>query len=116
MFFGLQSFNYGQSMLLAQVDTVKTPEGVYYKGTPDNQGMVRNDKQMDNAQKRLKNAGDNIRDRLNLDEETPEATKEFLDSVRNKAEDTVEPITGSKRGYYQENPPQREALERAINR
>lgn len=109
MFFGLQSFDYGQSMLLAQVDTVKTPEGVYYKGTPDNAGNFSNNQQTGDVQSKLRETGENIRDRLNLNEETPKATKDFLKSARNKVEDTVEPITGAKRGYYQETPPQREA-------
>ncbi|WP_017654587.1 hypothetical protein [Fortiea contorta] len=101
-FFGLQSFNYGSTMLSAQADTIRTPEGVYYKGTPDNEGALRSNDQVENARKSLKETGDNIREKLNLDENTPEATKDFLESVKNKVGETVEPITGNKRGYYQE--------------
>jgi hypothetical protein len=108
MFFGLQSFDYGQPMLLAQVDSVKTPEGIYYKATPDEDDF-KNGEQMENARQKLRETGDMMRERLNLNEETPEATKEFLKSVQNKVDETVEPITGAKRGYYQEIPPQREA-------
>lgn len=110
-FFGLQSFDSGFTMLSAQADTVRTPEGIYYKGTPDNEGAYRNDKLVENNQKRLKETGNNIREKLNLDEKTPQSTKEFLESVHNKVEETVEPITGSKRGYYQENAPRNDAAD-----
>ncbi|AFZ24650.1 hypothetical protein Cylst_2432 [Cylindrospermum stagnale PCC 7417] len=144
-FFGIQAVNSGNTILLAEVqtqETVRTPEGIYYKGTPDNrdirnenrvdssqnrlksqtQETVRtseenyykktpenratiNDNQVDNAQKRLRDTAGNIRDRLNLNEETPESTKEFLDSAKTKVKEAVEPITGTKRGYYEENSP-----------
>lgn len=100
VFFSFPAFSYSNSMLVAKADTVKTPEGIYYKGTPD-EGKFGNEGQLENAQRKLKEAGDNVRKKLNLDEKTPEATKEFLDSVKNKVEKTVEPITGNRRGYYQ---------------
>ncbi|WP_311381504.1 hypothetical protein ACOWPH_25950 [Anabaena sp. PCC 7938] len=88
-------------MLVAQADTVKTPEGIYYKGTP-NAAELRND------QKRYKDTGDNIKEKLNLDESIPESTREFLDDVQTNVEKSVEPITGTRHGYYQENvPPER---------
>ncbi|MDP5337644.1 MAG: hypothetical protein NWQ28_03600 [Nodularia sp. (in: cyanobacteria)] len=104
-FFSFQTFNYGNDMMLAKADTVKTPEGIYYKGTPDNNASIRNDQQIDHAQKNLKETAENVREKLNLDEPTPRATKEFLDSVQTQVEDTVEPITGTRHGYYQENRP-----------
>jgi hypothetical protein len=114
MFFGFQTINYGSTMLVAQADTVKTPEGIYYKGMPD-QGAIRNDQQVNNAQSRLRETANNVREKLNLDEEVPESTKEFLDSTKSRVGEAVEPITGSQRGYYQDNPPearrQREDLE-----
>ncbi|MEH2408317.1 hypothetical protein [Nostoc sp.] len=85
---------------VAQAD-VKTPEGTYYKITPDEQGEIRNDTQIKNTQNPIKGAVDNIREKLNLDEKTPRATKEFLKSTENKVEKTVEPLTGEKEGYYQ---------------
>ncbi|MCL6752506.1 hypothetical protein KBT16_16655 [Nostoc sp. CCCryo 231-06] len=84
---------------VAQAD-VKTPEGTYYKGIPDEL----NNPQVENTGNKLKSAVDNIREKLNLDEETPRATKEFLKSTKNKVEETVQPLTGEKKGYYQ-NPP-----------
>lgn len=144
-FLGMQAFNSSNPILLAEVqtqETVKTPEGIYYKGTPDNRDIrndnqvdnaqnrlksrtqetartsegnyyketpesraIRNDNQVDNAQKRLRDTSENVREKLNLDEETPEATKEFLDSAKSKVKEAVEPITGTRRGYYEENSP-----------
>ncbi|KZL47755.1 MULTISPECIES: hypothetical protein [Cyanophyceae] len=103
-FFSFQIFNYGND--IAKADTVKTPEGIYYKGTPDNNAPIRNDQQVKNAQKNLKETAENVREKLNLDEPTPKATKEFLDSVQTQVEETVEPITGTRHGYYQENRPE----------
>ncbi|MBH8574679.1 hypothetical protein I8752_16935 [Nostocaceae cyanobacterium CENA369] len=94
-----QAFSYAH---VAQAD-VKTPEGIYYKGAPDgvtldNQGEVRNDNQLENTQNKLKSAADNIREKLNLDEKTPRATKEFLDSGKNKS---ANKLYETKEGYYQ---------------
>ncbi|HLO85972.1 MAG TPA: hypothetical protein VK203_13315 [Nostocaceae cyanobacterium] len=117
-FFGVQAFNSNNPMFLAQAETVTTPEGVYYKGTPDREqiinGQIRNDQQVEKAQRKLKETADNIRERLNLDEETPEATKEFLESTQRKLQETVEPITGTKRGYYQDNLPPNVSPERVL--
>lgn len=48
-------------------DTVNTPEGKYYKATPDA-----------NASSGGGNILETIKEKLNLDEEPPRATKEFL--------------------------------------
>ncbi|MEH1940374.1 MAG: hypothetical protein V7L01_09185 [Nostoc sp.] len=84
---------------VAQAD-VTTPEGTYYKGVPDGQGEIRNDTQTTNSQNPLKQAAENIREKLNLDEETPRATKEFLKSTKNTVGDKVQPLTETKEGYY----------------
>lgn len=97
MFLLGQAFSYPN---IAQAD-VKTPEGTYYKVIPNEQGEIRNDNQTTNSQNPLKNAADTIREKLNLDEKTPRATKEFLKSTEKKVEKTVEPLTGEKEGYYQ---------------
>lgn len=96
MFLLGQAFSFAN---IAQAD-VKTPEGTYYKGVPDQQGEIRNDTQIRNAQNPLKEAGDNIREKLNLDEETPRATKDFLNSTRNKVGENVQPLTKTEEGYY----------------
>lgn len=84
---------------VAQAD-VKTPEGTYYKGTPNEQGEIRNDTQITNSQNPLKSAVDNIREKLNLDEKTPEATKEFFDPTRNTTEDKASSSNREREGYY----------------
>ncbi len=79
MFLLGQAFSY---VNVAQAETVKTPEGIYYKGTPD-EGEIKNDTQIRNAPNPLTEVADKIREKLNLDEETPPATKEFFDPARN---------------------------------
>ncbi|MBD2344677.1 hypothetical protein [Anabaena subtropica] len=110
-FFVGQSLIYGTAMI-AQANTVQTPEGTYYKGTPNNEG-IRNDNQVRNAQNRLRNTADNVREKLNLDEETPRATKEFGKSVQRKIGKTVEPMTQSEGGYYRQPERVREARSRS---
>ncbi|MCC5609260.1 hypothetical protein LC612_21370 [Nostoc sp. CHAB 5834] len=100
MFLLGQAFTY---VNVAQAD-VKTPEGTYYKGVPDGKGEIRNDTQTTKSQNPLKEAADNIREKLNLDEETPRSTKEFLKSTTNKVEETVQPLTKTKEGYYRTAP------------
>jgi hypothetical protein len=104
-FFSFQIFSYGND-LLAKADTVTTPEGIYYKGTPNNNAPIRNEQQVENPQKKLKATTENVKEKLNLDEPIPKATKEFLDSAQTKVEETVEPITRTRHGYYQENRPE----------
>ena len=107
MFLLGQAFTY---VNVAQADVI-TPEGTYYKGVPDGKGEIRNDTQTTNSQNPLKQAADNIREKLNLDEETPRSTKEFLKSTKNKVEETVKPLAGHKEGYYN-NPPSKELRDR----
>ncbi|WP_373529736.1 hypothetical protein [Nostoc sp.] len=91
-----QAFTY---VNVAQAETVRTPEGTYYKGTPD-EGEMRNDSQMKNAQNKLKDVADNIREKLNLDEKTPQATKEFFDPTSNAAKEKAQSFNGDEEGYY----------------
>ncbi|WP_292697649.1 MULTISPECIES: hypothetical protein [unclassified Nostoc] len=100
MFLLGQAFSY---VNVAQAETVKTPEGIYYKGTP-NESEIRNDTQAKNTQNPLKSAANNLREKLNLDEKTPRATKEFFDPAKNKATD--------KEGYYQ-NPSSKQLRDRS---
>jgi hypothetical protein len=65
-------------------DTVRTPEGIYYKGTPDNNPI-------ENSQNKLSKAANTIRQKLNLDEDTPQATKDFVSSVKSKVGEVVNP-------------------------
>ncbi|MEH2324284.1 MAG: hypothetical protein V7K32_12050 [Nostoc sp.] len=83
---------------VAQAD-VQTPEGTYYKGIPDGQ----NNTQLEKTGNKLKSAADTIREKLNLDEETPRSTKEFLKSTKNTIGDKVK-LTETKEGYYRTPP------------
>ena len=100
MFLLGQAFTY---VNVAQAD-VKTPEGTYYKGVPDELSEIKNDTQTTNSRNPLKSAADNIREKLNLDEETPRSTKDFLKSTKNAVEDKVQPLTETKEGYYRTAP------------
>ncbi|MUG93122.1 hypothetical protein F7734_12015 [Scytonema sp. UIC 10036] len=101
-------------------DNVKTPEGLYYKSTPNagnysnsdrysqNSGSAGNysnsDRYSQNSGNPLKDAAENVREKLNLDEELPRSTKEFLNSTEKRVEKTVKPITQTPEGYYQVPP------------
>jgi uncharacterized protein YjbJ (UPF0337 family) len=76
-------------------ETVKSPYGYYYKGTPD-EAKIENqtNNNVDTGKNPLQSIADNVREKLNLDEPLPESTKEFLDSTQKRVEKAVEPITG----------------------
>jgi uncharacterized protein YjbJ (UPF0337 family) len=82
-------------------ETVKSPLGTYYKGTPHSSLVETDTKPVDTAKNPLQKIADNVREKLNLDEPLPESTKEFLDSTEKRVEKAVEPITGTKEGYHQ---------------
>lgn len=82
------------NILPVQADNIKTPEAKYYNAEP-----TEKDKQLiDNTKNNLKDIGDNVREKLNLDEPLPESTKEFLNSSE---KEVVNPITKKNKGYYQ---------------
>jgi hypothetical protein len=101
----------------AFAETVTSPEGVYYKGVPDddvhrniNKNNYGSDTQnyktdsgniIEGAKNKLQETAETVKEKLNLDEETPRATKEFLRSTESKVEKAVEPVTGTRSGYYQ---------------
>lgn len=83
-------------------ETVKSPLGTYYKGTPHASLPLETDtKSVDTGKNPLQSIADNVREKLNLDEPLPESTKEFLGSTQKRVENAVEPITGTKEGYHQ---------------
>ena len=89
--------------LSAQADSLKTPEAKYYNAEP-----TEKDKQLvETAKNNLKDVGDNVREKLNLDEPLPQSTKDFLNSTEKRVEDTIEPIIGKNQGYYQNNLPKK---------
>ncbi|MGH8001822.1 MAG: hypothetical protein ACREPR_20945 [Brasilonema sp.] len=89
--------NVGESVSRNVGDTVKTPEGIYYKATPNGNNVSKGNKLSQNGKNPLKEAADNVREKLNLDEELPRSTKQFLRSTEKR----VEPVTGKREGYYQ---------------
>jgi ABC-type dipeptide/oligopeptide/nickel transport system permease component len=99
--FALPNLNYS-GVLQAQVMTPEDYSDMVYS---NNQANVSNNNPLENLKEGLKETADNVREKLNLDEPIPESTKEFLNSVQEKVEETVEPITGTEHGYYQENIP-----------
>jgi len=52
---------------------------------------------------KVKEAADNVREKLNLDEPIDPGTKDFLNSAQEKVEDVVKPITGKGKGSFQDN-------------
>ncbi|GAA6616989.1 hypothetical protein [Scytonema sp. NUACC26] len=86
-------------------DNVTTPEGTYYKSTPNGVNYSNSDSYSNRSSQGsgnpLKDAAENIREKLNLDEELPRSTKEFLNSSEKRVEKTVKPITQTPEGYYQ---------------
>jgi len=105
-FFGLGVVN-SDNILVASADTVVSPEGVYYHGTPDesiNKDINNNydgNGVVESAKNSLKETADNVREKLNLDEPLPRSTKKFLKSTEERVEKAVEPVTGTRQGYYQ---------------
>ncbi|KAB8332378.1 hypothetical protein SD80_017345 [Scytonema tolypothrichoides VB-61278] len=95
----------GESVSRNVGDSLKTPEANNYNATPDKNNFSTGNKLSQNSgQNPLKEAAQNVREKLNLDEEPPRATKEFLRSTEKKVEKAVEPVTGTPEGYYQEPP------------
>ncbi|ARV60185.1 hypothetical protein BZZ01_17495 [Nostocales cyanobacterium HT-58-2] len=100
-----EKLNVGESLSQKTDDTVRSPEGIYYKGTPDEAKARRDDNNpLRDAGKNLKGAADNVREKLNLDEELPRSTKDFLKSNQRRTEDRVRRGIDDKEGYFQEPP------------
>ncbi|BAZ08520.1 hypothetical protein NIES4071_03250 [Calothrix sp. NIES-4071] len=97
--------------------TVTSPEGVYYKGVPDDdvhrslrQNNYPSDTEnyktssgniIEEIKEKIEQTAETVTEKLNLNEETPRATKEFLRSSEKQVEKAVEPVTGTRSGYYQ---------------
>ncbi|MEC4819191.1 MAG: hypothetical protein SAK29_38855, partial [Scytonema sp. PMC 1069.18] len=95
--------NLGQTAQnLGLSDAMTTPEGKYYKATPNRNNINNSNNLARDTNNPLKGAADNIREKLNLDEPLPRSTKEFLRSTERRVENTVDPVTGTRKGYYQE--------------
>ncbi len=101
-FLAMQFVGYS-NLPIAQADTVKSSQGIYYKGVPDGNAEKFSQKGniVEEAKDTLKNTAENIREKLNLDEPVPQSTKDFLKSTQEKFDETVEPITTPENKYYQ---------------
>jgi hypothetical protein len=112
-FLGMQSFGYSNGML-AQADTVKTPEGIYYKGTPDNVGNTSNDKNLLNkAIDTLKpTSGDNVRRNFN-DDQGYSGDRGYYDNTANKGKIGETVITPE--GTYYKGTPDNNPIENSKN-
>ncbi|RUT05285.1 hypothetical protein DSM106972_041060 [Dulcicalothrix desertica PCC 7102] len=97
--------------------TVVSPEGVYYKGVPDDdvhksirensyESATKNYNTssgniIEEIKEKIEETAETVTEKLNLNEETPRATKEFLRTTEKQVEKAVEPVTGTRSGYYQ---------------
>lgn len=77
-------------------ETVISPQGIYYKGTPDEAKLGNQASNYADSKNPLKSFAENIKEKLNLDEPLPESTKEFLGSTEKRVEKALAPITGTK--------------------
>ncbi|MBF2063139.1 MAG: hypothetical protein IGS39_01700 [Calothrix sp. C42_A2020_038] len=102
VFFSMELFA-NTGIQSASAETVTSPEGVYYKAMPNDEvhKNYNSENVVEQAKNKLEETTETIREKLNLDEETPRATKEFLRSTENRVEKAVEPLTGTRSGYYQ---------------
>lgn len=83
-------------------ELLKTPESNHYKAAPEHQDNIKKDTNVfEQVKDNLKETAETVKEKLNLDEPIPEPTKEFLKSTEERVGETVEPVTGSKKGYYQ---------------
>ena len=93
----ISAFSYPNMAVQAKTLTPEASE--YSVPNPDSRINIDNNNPIENLKESLKDTGDNIRVKLNLDEPLPECTKDFLRSTEDKIEEVVEPITG-KQKYY----------------
>lgn len=88
-----QAFGYSNN-LQAQAEPV-TPEATYYQAKGNDTNKIENDnKLVERSRKNLKETADNVREKLNVDEPSDPGTKGFFNSVQEKVEDVLRPITG----------------------
>ena len=77
-----------------------TPEATSYQVERVETNNIKSD---NGLIEKVKEAADNVREKLNLDEPIDPGTKEVFNSVEKRVEETVKPITGKEKGSYQNN-------------
>lgn len=99
-FFVMQAFGYGNGLIAQAEETVQSPVGIYYKGTPSDTSSgkssgtsnIQNDnKLVEKARKNLKETADNVRGQV----------KNFGESVSGSSDGTVKSPVGI---YYKGTP------------
>ncbi|NJL36995.1 MAG: hypothetical protein HC840_02960 [Leptolyngbyaceae cyanobacterium RM2_2_4] len=86
-----QATTYDRGNYNNEISEPGTREQFNYGGRnnrPD--AALENSPQVERAQDGLKGVADNVREKLNLDQPIYPGTKEFIDDVKNKVEETVE--------------------------
>ncbi len=96
----ISAFSYPN--MAAQAATLTPEASEYSVPDPDSRIDINNNNPIENLKENLKDTGDNIREKLNLDEPLPESTKDFLRSTEDRIENTFEPITGKQKPTYSE--------------
>ncbi|NHC34511.1 hypothetical protein [Scytonema millei] len=92
---GLQ---FGSVVYPAQAETV-TPEANSYQS----QQPKKTEELGKKTKNSLKEAAENVKEKLNLDEPLDPGTKQVLNSTQKRVEKAVKPITGKEQGTYQQN-------------
>ncbi|MFB2893073.1 hypothetical protein ACE1CI_09185 [Aerosakkonemataceae cyanobacterium BLCC-F50] len=90
-----QFLNSGNS-LLAQSSSI-TPEGDYYQVAPEYAGKG----PVNSVKETVKNATENVVEKLNLNEPLPPETKKFINQVQDSVGNTAKPITGNQEGNFE---------------
>lgn len=89
-----QFFDSGNS-LLAQSGAI-TPEGDYYQVAPEYGGKGT----VNSVKETVKNATENVVEKLNLNEPLPPSTKKFLNQVEDSLGQNGTENTGNQEGYF----------------
>lgn len=89
-----QFLNSGNS-LLAQYTSI-TPQGDYYQVAPEYAGKGT----VNSVKETVKNATENVVEKLNLNEPLPPSTKKFLNQVEDSLGQNGTPTTGNQEGYF----------------
>ncbi|MDF5731881.1 MAG: hypothetical protein PUP92_28720 [Rhizonema sp. PD38] len=83
-----------------KTDKLKTPEATKYKAEPGKVSLNHENKPVEEAKNGIEKLAETITEKLNLNEEPPRSTKEFLNETEKNVEKAVKPVTGTRKGYY----------------
>jgi lipopolysaccharide export LptBFGC system permease protein LptF len=84
-------------------ETLDTAKEVTDRIQGQEQDRDRRDRLMNKTKSKLKDAAENVKEKLNLDEPIPESTKEFVEEVKEDVNEAIgKPKSGI--GFYQRKP------------